>query len=271
MRGLKIVACIKQVLDLDQVLSSDWMVEENRTIDLSYANRVINTYDEQGLEMMLRLQDADPNFTSISLTVGTKETESMLRKTLALQVEEAIRIDCGISLDQTPQEVARMLCAGIQRIGHVDLVLCGRQASGNDYGQTGLILAELLGWPCISLVTEVVRRNDQWIIIHQVDDGLEEVVVKGPVVLTMTQSADHFLRMATLRDTMAAKKKAITLWSPSDFDESKLEKRRAGVSLSRIFTVEESKDCVMMDDPEAFAERMIEEMQEVNQSEGVGL
>lgn len=271
MRGLKIVACIKQVLDLDQVLSSDWIVQENQTIDLSYANRVINTYDEQGLEMMLRLQDADPNSMSISLTVGTEETESMLRKTLALQVEEAIRIDRGISLDQTPHEVARMLCVGIQKIGHVDLVICGRQASGSDYGQTGLILAELLGWPCISLTTEVVRRDDRWIIIHQVDDGLEEVVVNGPVVLTMTQSADHFLRMATLRDTMAAKKKAITLWSLSDLKESKLEKRTAGVSLSRIFTVEESKECVMMDDPEVFADRMIEEMQEVNQSEGVGL
>ncbi len=262
---------MKQVLDLDQVLSSDWIVQENQTIDLSYANRVINTYDELGLEMMLRLQDEDPKCNSISLTVGTEDTESMLRKALALQVEEAIRIDHAVSMSQTPQAVARMLCAGIRKIGDVDLVLCGRQASGSDYGQTGLILAELLSWPCISLVTEVVRRNEGWVIIHQVDDGLEEVVVSGPVVLTMTQSADHFLRMATLRNTMDAKKKAITQWSLSDLEEWKLVKETAGVSLSRIFTVEESNDCAMVDDPEFFVDRMIEEIQKMNQSEGVSL
>jgi electron transfer flavoprotein beta subunit len=262
---------MKQVLDLDQVLSSDWVVQENQTIDLSYANRVINTYDELGLEMMLRLQDQDPNCKSISMTVGTEETESMLRKALALSVGEAIRIDQTISMDQMPQAVARLLCAGIQKIGDVDLVICGRQASGSDYGQTGLILAELLNWPCMSLVTEVVRRNDQWIITHQVDDGLEEVVVEGPVVLTMTQSADHFLRMATLRNTMVAKKKEITLWSLADLEKWELAKKDAGVRLSKIFTIEESKDCVMLDGPEIFVDRMIEEMQHVNRSEGVGL
>ena len=256
---------------MDQVLSSDWVVQEDQTIDLSYANRVINTYDELGLEMMLRLQDEDPNCKSISMTVGTEETESMLRKALALSVGEAIRIDRTISMDQMPQVVARMLCAGIQKINDVDLVICGRQASGSDYGQTGLILAELLGWPCMSLVTDLVRLGDQWIIIHQVDDGLEEVVLRGPVVLTMTQSADHFLRMATLRDTMAAKKKKITQWSLSDLNKWESEKKTAGVHLSRIFTVEESKECVMLDDPEIFVDRMIEEMQGVNRSEGVGL
>ena len=262
---------MKQVLDLDQVLSSDWVVQENQTIDLSYANRVINTYDELGLEIMLRLQDQDPNCKSISLTVGTEESESMLRKALALSVGEAIRIDCAISMNQMPQAVARMLWAGIQKIGHVDLVICGRQASGSDYGQTGLILAELLNWPCISLVTDLVRRNDQWIIIHQVDDGLEEVVVEGPVVLTMTQSADHFLRMASLRDTMAAKEKEITLWSLADLEKWELEKKEAGVRLSKIFAIEENKECVMLDDPEIFVDRMIEEIRQVNPSEGVGL
>lgn len=262
---------MKQVLDLDQVLSSDWVVQENQTIDLSYANRVINTYDELGLEMMLRLQDQDPNCKSIALTVGTEETESMLRKALALLVGEAIRIDCAISMNQMPQAVARMLWAGIEKIDDVDLVICGRQSSGSDYGQTGLILAELLNWPCISLVTDFVRQNDQWMITHQVDDGLEEVVVEGPVVLTMTQSADHFLRMATLRNTMVAKKKEITLWSLSELEKWKLAKKDAGVRLSKIFTIEDSKDCVMLDGPEIFVDRMIKEMKEVNRSEGVGL
>ena len=256
---------------MDQVLSSDWIVQENQTIDLSYANRVINTYDEQGLEMMLQIQDENPNTSTIAMTVGSDQTESMLLKTLALQVSQAIRIDGETGISQSPQDTARLLCEGIQAIKAVDLVICGRQASGSDHGQTGLILAELLGWPCMSLVTEVVRRDDQWIIIHQVDDGLEEVALRGPVVLTMTQSADHFLRMATLRDTMAAKKKKITLWSLSDLNKWESEKKTTGARLSRIFIVEESKECVMIDDTEIFVDRMIEEMQHANRSEGVGL
>lgn len=256
---------------MDQVLSADWVVQEDQTIDLSYANRVINTYDEQGLETMLRLKDADPNCSTIAMTLGTKETESMLTKALALQVEKAIRIDGETAISQPPQAVARMLCAGIKKIGEVDLVLCGRQASGSENGQTGLILAELLGWPCVSLVTDIVWRDEKWMIIHQVGEGIEEVVMEGPVVLTMTQAADHFLRMATLRDMMDAKKKSITHWRLEDLKELQSVKEAAGASLSRIFTIEERKNCVMAEDAEEFADRMIEEMQRVSKSEGVGL
>lgn len=255
---------------MDQVLASDWVVQENQAIDLSYANQIINTYDEQGLETMLCIQDENPTCTSIAMTLGTKETESMLKKALALQVKKAIRIEGETGIGQSPQETARLLYAGIQAIKEVDLVICGRQASGSDHGQTGLILAELLGWPCLSLATEVVRKDDRWLVIHQVEEGLEEVILEGPLVVTMTQSANHFLRMATLRDMLAAKKKTITEWQFSDAEESK-SMAASGLSLSRIFTRDQSKNCEWVEDSERFADILMEELQGVSESEGAGL
>ncbi|MCM1988328.1 electron transfer flavoprotein subunit beta/FixA family protein [Oceanirhabdus seepicola] len=246
---MKIVTCIKQVRDLDIILSKDWVVDEDsKSVNIDYANTIINTYDENALEMMLRLSDYDNNIETIALTIGDNNRDKILRKALAVKTDNAIRIEYDKELNFHPIETATMIKKGIEKIEDVQMVMCGRQASIGDNGQTGLILAEMLGWPCISLVTDIVGKDDKILVTHQVENGLETLEVKLPVVLTVTQSPDKFLRMATIKDVISAKKKDIFVWNLSDLDiqEDDLFKSN-GFKLKRIYTNEQDKECKIIE------------------------
>jgi len=237
------------VRDLDIVLSKDWVVEENsKSVNIDYANKIINTYDENALEMMLRLSDEDNKIKTFALTIGDSNSDKILRKALAVKTNNAIRIEYDKELNYHPMEIATMIKKGIEKIEDVQMVMCGRQASIGDNGQTGLILAEMLGWPCISLVTDVVRKDDVILVTHQVQNGLETLEVKLPVVLTITQSPDKFLRMATIKEVLAAKKKDIFEWNLGELDiqEDNLLKSK-GFKLKRIYINKQNKECKVIE------------------------
>jgi len=246
---LKIVTCMKQVRDLDIILSKDWIVHEGSTsVNIDYANTIINTYDETALEMMLRLSDENDHIETIALTIGDSSSDKILRKALAVKADDAMRIAYAKELNYHPMKLATIIKKGIEKIDDVQIVMCGRQAGFGDNGQTGLILAEMLGWPCISLVTDMVEKDNKMFITHQVDNGLETLEVKVPVVLTVTQSPDKFLRMATLKDVITAKKKDIVVWNLEDLGikEDNLYPSK-GFELKRIYTKEHNKECKIIE------------------------
>ncbi|MBI9109409.1 MAG: hypothetical protein JEZ04_21875 [Spirochaetales bacterium] len=91
---MTVISCIKQVRDLDIVLKNDWVVQENGiSINIDYANRIMNTFDETSLELMLRLNDTEKALHTKVVTIGSAYSETILRKALALGVDEALRID----------------------------------------------------------------------------------------------------------------------------------------------------------------------------------
>ncbi len=271
---MKIVTCIKQVRDLDIILSKDWVVNEgSNSVNIDYANSIINTYDENALEMMLRLSDYDNNIKTIALTIGDSNSEKILRKALAVKTDSAIRIENNKELDFHPVQIATMIKNVIEKIEDVQMVMCGRQASIGDNGQTGLILAEMLGWPCISLVTDIIWKDDNLLVTHQVENGLETLEVKLPVVLTVTQSPDKFLRMATIKDVLAAKKKDIIvrILRGLGIQEDNLFESK-GFKLKRIYTNDQNKECEIIEGEtteekaKRFCEELIKYEQEIKEN-----
>jgi len=245
---MKIVVCLKQVQDLDMVLSKDWVVnEEEYTVDISYANKIINTYDATALELLARLCEETNDIESIALTASNKESEKILRAALSIKINQAIRICIDEDLTYQTGAVSEMIKAAILKIEKVDIVLCGRQASNGDSGQTGLILAEMLGWPCISLVTDIKKCDEYFLVTHQVENAMEILEVKPPFVATVTQSDNKFLRMPTIKDVLNAKKKQITNW---DLEELNINKEKllkpVNTTLKRIYTEKNENYCDMI-------------------------
>lgn len=204
---MKIISCIKQVYDLDIVLENDWVVDETlKSVDIHYANRIINSYDEASLEMMLQLKDKDSSIETKALTIGSKTTEAILLKALAIGVDEVLRIDVSTSQINNPNDNATLIYEVIKNDISVDLVLCGKQSDINNYGQTGQILAEKLNWSCFTNVYEIKKIDNLYYLTRLLKDGVEKVTTKGPIVVTSIPSSTKFLRMATLREMIKAKK-----------------------------------------------------------------
>jgi len=243
---MSLISCIKQVRDLDIVLKDDWVVgEDGRSINIGYANRIMNTFDETSLELMLRLSDEDDDLQTRVVTIGSPQSETILRKALALGVAEAVRVDQAEELDFNPGKTASILRDVIQADSDVELVFCGRQADNGSNGQTGQMLAEMLGWPCITMVTDIKKTGDEYKVSRLVEQGLEHLYLKGPMVISVTQSENKLLRMAGLKSMLDAKKKPISrlrVEAAGRFDNGSLYK------LGKISINKPEKHCLFIED-----------------------
>ena len=88
-----------------------------------------------------------------------------------------------------PLGVAKALRALIEREkekGGVDLVIMGKQAIDDDAGQTGQMLAGLMGWSQATFASklDVDDASKTAVVVREIDGGGEEVKCKLPLVLT---------------------------------------------------------------------------------------
>ena len=83
--------------------------------------------------------------------MGRKVSDTVLRKTIAAGADALILLEDPLFEGLDSNSVAYVLSCAIKKIGAYDLILTGRQAGDWDSGQVGLILAEMLGIPSISL------------------------------------------------------------------------------------------------------------------------
>jgi len=240
---MKVISCIKQVRNLDDILPYDWIVDEQKLgVNIAYANRIMNTYDEMALETMLQLCDADGDIESEAITIGNKNSESILRKALAIGVDNVVMIEKEPEAIEDPYYIASLLKAEISEQGDVDLILCGRQADNGNNGQTGQILAAMLGWPCITMVTDVEVQGNKFLISHLMSGGIEHISIQGPLVVCVTQLRNKYLRMASLMASMEAKKKQIKR------KPAKKSAKEVNYILSSISIDNYENDCVFMED-----------------------
>ena len=159
---MKIVVCVKQVLDPDAVnnyaLEGKIQIgEDGKSITNASIPKLMNAYDEQAIEAALRLRDAGASFTLTVVSLGV-DLDDMLRYAAALGADEIVRIDVEPgTLDH--HGVACALAAYVGMTGGADLVLCGRQASDDDQGLVPGLLAEIMGMPVVTIARSIALEG----------------------------------------------------------------------------------------------------------------
>ena len=146
---MKIVVCVKQVPD-----SAATMSVENGKISWGDAPLVINPWDEYAVEAALRLTE-EQGGDVVALSLGDENAKEAIKHALAMGCSEAILINDPAMEGADTQAVARVLAAAIQKIGEADVVVFGKQAIDSDVGATPAMVARLLGWPALTLVSEI--------------------------------------------------------------------------------------------------------------------
>jgi len=109
-----------------------------------------------------------------------------------------------------------VLAAAVRKLGNFDLILVGREAGDWGAGQTGGLLAEELGRPCISFADNLESAGGQLRIRRQTDSGWELLEAKPPVVLTISNSEHNVPRIPKVRDVMMSYRQPLTKWTPGD-------------------------------------------------------
>jgi electron transfer flavoprotein beta subunit len=199
---MKIIVAIKQVPERDaqvRIDASGKWIEES---DVQYA---MNESDAYALEEALQLKEKDGGEV-IVLSAGPERVGTTIREALAKGADRAIHVDCNDLATRDALSVARLLAEAIKPESP-DLVLSGLQSDDLGYGQTGVILAELLGVPHASLILTVEKTDPGLKVKRELEAGwFQEIELPLPAVLAM-QSGGNKLRYATLMGIKKAKTK----------------------------------------------------------------
>lgn len=222
---MKIVVLMKQVANKDAVLR---VGKDEKWIEESDISHQTNESDGYALEESLRMREAKGEGEVIVCTLGPQKAKTVIKDALARGADRGIHIVVEETSQLSPFIIAKTIAAAIKE-ENADLVMSGLQSDDNGYGQTGVILAELLGIPHATLVIEVDREtiNGKIRLKRELESGWYQwFTYQTPALLTI-QSGISQIRYASLKGIMAAKKKEIKEVTSSDLShdyKQKIEK-----------------------------------------------
>ena len=239
MKELKIIVCAKQVPDPEVPPAAIKVDSESKKIITSGVPPVINPFDENAIEAAVRIKEGCPAEITV-LSMGENISKPILSKALAAGADKLILLDDAYFKDLDSYSTAYILSNAIKKIGEYDLILAGRQAGDWDSGQTGLIVAEILGIPSINLA-QGVKIEDGSVVVEKVKpDGYELVKARMPALVTASNEIGE-LRYASLRAIREAQKKPIEVWRANDL-EIDLQKRRK-VEMIKLYSPAMGRKC----------------------------
>lgn len=248
---MKIAVAIKQVPSRDSVFArndrGDWIRED----DLSFE---INEPDAYALEAALQLRDRQGGEV-IAISLGPERVEKALREALAKGADRAIHILAPDEVSMDAFTVAFNLAEAV-RGEQADLTLTGLQSDDLGSGQTGVIVAELLGMPHATIIMQIEPHEGGVRVRRELEGGwFQYIDMPFPAVITV-QSGIAKLRYATLLGIKKARTKEV---------------RRTGATtppaqgvraeLVRVFAPARAKQtCLLQGDPRSAAAELVEKL-----------
>ena len=213
---MKIIVLMKQVPNKDAVLR---IAPDEKWINEADVAMQTNESDGYALEEALRIKEAKGEGEVVVCSLGSQSAKTVIKDALARGADRAIHVVVDGANKLSSHQIASAIADAI-RDENPDLVFTGLQSDDASYGQTGVILAELLGIPHGTLIIEVDRRSlgDTLRIKRELESGWYQwFTYKLPALMTI-QSGISQIRYASLKGIMAAKKKEIKDVTPATGD-----------------------------------------------------
>ena len=192
------VVCIAQVPDTEARIK----IADGRRIDESGLKFIVSPYDEYALESAIRLKESKGGDVTV-LSFGPDRVQQALRECLARGATKALHVK-GESATADSLGIAKVLAAAIRTIPH-DIVFFGKQGVGTDNSLVGPMVAELLGYPQVNVVTHL-EAGEGKVTAHRELEGAEEILEAATPAVITAQKGLNEPRYASLKGIMAAKK-----------------------------------------------------------------
>lgn len=237
------VVCLKQVVDPELPLRDFAIDPATRRQVREGRPLVISTYDENALEVALQLKDRAGGKVT-ALFVGPQASlGDAVRLALAMGADEAVVVDDPGGADMLAAQKAGILASAISRIGRFDLVLTGCESADWVERTVGPVLAEALGAACVTFVSRIDASGGSALVLRIADDGVHQVEVRLPAVLTVTSDESNRPRLPKVKDIISAKKKPVQTWAAADLPVSSAGLDASGVELRDVAVPERTARC----------------------------
>src|SRR5688500_15822712 len=235
---------MKQVANKDAILrinkDANWIEEADLSFEVSES-------DGYGLAEGLRVREKLGGEVVVC-SMGPQRVKSVIKDALARGADRAIHV-VGDNLGHLSPYAAATILAETIREEKPDLVLTGLQSDDYGYGQTGVIVAELLGLPHATIVIEVDATADNFRVKRELESGWYQwYSMPLPALLTI-QSGISQIRYATLKGIMAAKKKEIKEVTPP----AEIVDRPSHQRVEKVYLPQKTKQTQMLGNGDAKA------------------
>jgi electron transfer flavoprotein beta subunit len=249
---VKILVCMKQVPQKDAPLklneSGTWIRE-----DVSYE---VNEPDAYALEEALRQKEKHGGEVVV-ITSGPARAQQVLREALAKGADRAIHLEGDEFALLDAFNTAKAI-ASVAKDENFDLVFTGLQSDDYGFAQTGVVLAELLGWPHATIIMQIEKTDSGIRVKRELEAGFFQFVdMPLPAVLTI-QSGINKLRYATLIGIKQAKNKPLKKVS---FEEAKSSLGGNLQKIERLYVPQKTKQTEVIEGPPAeVVKKLVEKM-----------
>ncbi len=201
---MKILVPVKRVVD-DNVRVHP--TADGRGIATDGLKMSLNPFDETAVEEAVRLKEQGKADEIVIVSIGPAAARETVRTALAMGADRGILIETESPVE--PRTAAKIL-AGVAREEHPDLIVTGRQAIDDDAGQTGPMLAMLMGWGAAVAASHLTLENDEAVVTCETDTGTKTVALKLPAVVTADLRLNE-PRYVSLANVMRARKKPLAI------------------------------------------------------------
>ncbi|WP_314173526.1 electron transfer flavoprotein subunit beta/FixA family protein [Streptomyces winkii] len=210
--SLRIVVCVKYVPDA----TGDRHFAEDLTTDRESVDGLLSELDEYAVEQALQISEEADDAEITVLTVGPDDAKDALRKALSMGADKAVHVEDDDLHGTDVLGTSAVLAKAIEKTGY-DLVVCGMASTDGTMGVLPAILAERLGVPQVTLLSEVSVADGKVSGRRDGDTATEQLEASLPAVVSVTDQSGE-ARYPSFKGIMAAKKKPVESLDLDDLD-----------------------------------------------------
>ncbi|WKU48113.1 electron transfer flavoprotein subunit beta/FixA family protein [Streptomyces sp. VNUA116] len=209
--SLRIVVTVKYVPDA----TGDRHFAEDLTVDRDDVDGLLSELDEYAVEQALQIKEAADDDAEITvLTVGPEDAKDALRKALSMGADKAVHVEDDDLHGTDALGTSLVLAKALEHVGY-DLVVSGMASTDGGMGVVPAMLAERLGVPQVTLLSEVKVEGGKVTGRRDGDAASEQLEAPLPAVVSVTDQSGE-ARYPSFKGIMAAKKKPVASLDLSD-------------------------------------------------------
>ncbi|WP_029391139.1 electron transfer flavoprotein subunit beta/FixA family protein [Streptomyces xiaopingdaonensis] len=218
--SLRIVVCVKYVPDA----AGDREFAEDLTVDREAADGLLSELDEYAVEQALQISEESGDAEVTVVTVGPEDARDAVRKALSMGADKAVHVEDEDIHGSDVAGTSLVLAKAIEKTGY-DLVVCGMASTDGTMGVLPAMLAERLGVPQATLLSEVSVADGKVTGRRDGEAATEHLEAALPALVSVTDQSGE-ARYPSFKGIMAAKKKPV---EELDLDDLDLEAEQVGL------------------------------------------
>jgi electron transfer flavoprotein beta subunit len=234
---MNIVVCIKQVPETTDVKIDP----KTNTLIREGVAAIINPFDMYAIEEGIKIKERFGGKVTV-ITMGPPQAQDALKEALAMGIDEAILVSDRAFAGSDTWATSLILSQAIKKIGNVDLIICGKQASDGDTAQVGPGIAAHLDLAQATYVRRVDSIHleslpNLMVVERLLEEGAELLEVHLPALITVVKEVNT-PRLPSLKGKMRANKAIIPVWTNKDLNiaEEKIGLKGSPTQVVKIFT-----------------------------------